>query len=314
MKSSGNILIESGLEKPVAELAAEAGLKGDVRLEELPCGGNNRVFRLYDSMHSYLLKWYFTHSNDPRNRLDAEFSFLVFAWENGVHRLPRPIACSRKNSLALYEFIGGKRISSHKVTRSQVEQAADFFYDLNIHKNSESASRIPSASEACFSLAEHMKLVEQRVSKLKSIESNDRTDNEALDFVINHLDPAMKTVHDQITTAAEQMQLDVDLTLEASDRCLSPSDFGFHNAIVTGDNNIHFIDFEYAGWDDPAKTICDFFCQLAISVPKKYFPYFLSKISRSSADPRFLNQRVTLLYPLHHKMVLHYPECFSPGR
>ena len=27
------------------------------------------------------------------------------------------------------------------------------------------------------------------------------------------------------------------------------------------DGRLWFIDFEYAGWDDPAKTVCDFFCQ-----------------------------------------------------
>ena len=42
------------------------------------------------------------------------------------------------------------------------------------------------------------------------------------------------------------------------DKCLSPSDFGFHNVIVEKDKILRFIDFEYAGWDDPAKMVSDF--------------------------------------------------------
>ena len=44
-------------------------------------------------------------------------------------------------------------------------------------------------------------------------------------------------------------------------RCLSPSDFGFHNALLRGRPGVPgardwvFLDFEYFGWDDPAKTV-----------------------------------------------------------
>ena len=41
---------------------------------------------------------------------------------------------------------------------------------------------------------------------------------------------------------------------------MSPSDFGFHN-VIKKDDFLYFIDFEYAGLDDPVKLICDFYCQ-----------------------------------------------------
>ena len=40
-------------------------------------------------------------------------------------------------------------------------------------------------------------------------------------------------------------------------RVLSPSDFGFHNALRRPDGTIVFVDFEYFGWDDPAKMMAD---------------------------------------------------------
>ena len=42
-------------------------------------------------------------------------------------------------------------------------------------------------------------------------------------------------------------------------RTLSPSDFGFHNALRTPAGTMVFLDFEYFGWDDPAKTGFGFF-------------------------------------------------------
>ena len=46
---------------------------------------------------------------------------------------------------------------------------------------------------------------------------------------------------------------------------ISPGDFGFHNMIKTENKNI-YIDFEFSGWDDPAKTILDFSLQPSSSI------------------------------------------------
>ena len=39
---------------------------------------------------------------------------------------------------------------------------------------------------------------------------------------------------------------------------LSPSDFGFHNAILEESDDLVFLDFEYFGLDDPVKLMADF--------------------------------------------------------
>jgi hypothetical protein len=44
---------------------------------------------------------------------------------------------------------------------------------------------------------------------------------------------------------------------EFPDLVLSPSDFGFHNALRMRRGGWCFLDFEYAGIDDPAKLLCD---------------------------------------------------------
>jgi hypothetical protein len=48
-----------------------------------------------------------------------------------------------------------------------------------------------------------------------------------------------------------------DGELTQQQRSLVPSDFGFHNALRDEKGRLTFIDFEYFGWDDPAKLTAD---------------------------------------------------------
>ena len=56
---------------------------------------------------------------------------------------------------------------------------------------------------------------------------------------------AMPGHHMQIARAAE---IDPTMTIDPAERCISPSDFGFHNALVDERGIVRFLDFEYSGW------------------------------------------------------------------
>jgi hypothetical protein len=83
------------------------------------------------------------------------------------------------------------------------------------------------------------------------------------------------------------------------DRCLSPSDFGFHNTIRATDGHLCFIDFEYAGWDDPAKLVADFFCQPELPVPPRFFEEFAQVIARQTSNPELHLSRFRFLLPVY---------------
>ncbi|MEI6503369.1 MAG: hypothetical protein WCP21_20340 [Armatimonadota bacterium] len=105
------------------------------------------------------------------------------------------------------------------------------------------------------------------------------THTEALTFVREDLLPlaagVLGTVHAQWG----------EVTLRDTDRRVSPSDFGFHNALREADGRLRFIDFEYAGWDDPAKVVCDFFCQPAAPVPVEHWDHFAAAVAEDLGDP-----------------------------
>ncbi len=55
----------------------------------------------------------------------------------------------------------------------------------------------------------------------------------------------------------------------------------------------------YAGWDDPAKMVCDFFCQPEIPVPLNYFSTFQDIVVKASKEGESLRERIFLLLPVY---------------
>ena len=280
------------LKKKVVVLIPNAA-KPDILLEPVACGGNNRVYRVDIEAKKYLLKSYFTHQNDLRDRLGNEYSFLEYACHSGVSAVPNPVGCDKHNSLAIYEFVYGDSFNSIAISEADVSRAADFFIDINRCRYSELGKKLNNASEACFSIQEHVDCVDRRIKRLLTLGGSTNIYKEVKAFVTDHLLPMWNNVRRDI----EQNNNALDEVIDDNQRCISPSDFGFHNAIKIDDGSIKFIDFEYAGWDDPAKMICDFFSQPAIPVEEVFFKSFTDKIS-AEFDHTIVT-RAELLMPLY---------------
>jgi hypothetical protein len=121
-------------------------------------------------------------------------------------------------------------------------------------------------------------------------------DEQAWSFVQEQLRPAWEQVRAQI---AGQTDAQTEPELIPAGRCLSPSDFGFHNALLAEDGNLRFIDFEYAGWDDPAKLVCDFFCQPELPVDLRYWDVFMASLCSQWSSTLGLPSRSRLLLPAY---------------
>lgn len=269
-----------------------AGVPADHRLVPITGGGNNRLFRVESAAAPVMLKAYFRHPEDPRDRLRAEFGFSSFAWDVGARALPRPLASDRDAGMAVYEFIAGRKLVPGEVTAGHVAAAVDFFRSVDGHRGDPRAAGLPEASEACFSIAAHVACVDDRMARLGSIDAGSPLGHEAIELVGRRLWPAWRHVRESVLAAAGST---VDERLPPADRCLSPSDFGFHNAILATDGRLRFLDFEYAGHDDPAKMICDFFCQPAIPVPGDFRHVLIEGVEDDEPRKAALGERVRIL-------------------
>ena len=267
-------------------------------IRRVPGGGNNRVFRLLCDSGPLLLKWYYRHPSDPRDRLGVEFGFLRFAWDRGLRHIPEPVAADRAAGLALHAWIEGRRLRSDELERGHLEQALDFIAQLNLHRGATDSQRLPPASEACFTPGEHLALVDQRVQKVCRIASKDPVHEEARAFAERRVAPAWAEIRAEAERALGLLGQGLDEPLPPAHRCLSPSDFGFHNALRVADGRLYFHDFEYAGWDDPAKLLCDFFCQPRVPVPLEGFAPAVEVVrDRLVLDDRFA-ARASALFPV----------------
>jgi Phosphotransferase enzyme family len=282
-----------------APLLACAGFAGTFDLCALSGGANNRVFRVQAQESRFLLKAYFRHPDDRRDRLGAEFSFLRFAWEHGIRSIPKALSCDAAAGLGLMEYLEGCPFGVGEVSDSAVQEALSFYRALNEHNNSRAAGLLPLVSEACFSLAEHVECVANRLRRLESVQPEAGVDAAAAAFIRNDLVPAWRDVDDSVRVSGRSARLSLDEPLARDSWRLSPSDFGFHNALRTGDGCTRFFDFEYAGWDDPARMVCDFFCQPAVPVPLDYFEGFAEGVSADSPDPETTRARIHLLLPVY---------------
>lgn len=245
----------------VAALLAPRVSIGSLKLAPIPGGSNNRVFRVDSDSGSFLVKWYFTAADDPRNRLQAEWQFADFAWRHGVRGLPEPVAYDEKRGIAVFEFLFGRRLAATDANREHVQAALDFLLEVNRHRDSPDARSLPNASESCFSIAEHLDCIRCRVEQLQAATAIEAISLAARDF-FHLLVKSTRQVEAAIRKQLTERQRSISGTLTQDERIISPSDFGFHNAFANPDGRLRFFDFEYSGWDDPAKLVCDFFLRL----------------------------------------------------
>lgn len=259
-------------------------------------GGNNRAFHIESGSQHYFAKWYFSAPDDPRDRVRAEWDFSSFAWQHGLRRLPEPIACNARQGLSVFEFITGRRLSPSEVNRNHVSQALMFLMELNRFRDANDGQQLPNASEACFSVAEHIQCVRKRVEKLQTSANLSSVSSNATHYISEQLVPAMDRAEVAIRERIESAGQSLSEELPRRFRIISPSDFGFHNVFVDTAGNLRFFDFEYAGWDDPAKTICDFFCQIAVPAPPDCWLEFAESVARISGTE--MVTRSQLLMPL----------------
>lgn len=282
-----------------AALTALLGLRSSENdlLDIVPfaASGNNRVFAVTAGERRYAVKVYFRHPADARDRLHAEYAFLTYAARAGIRCAPRPVACDARRGIGVYEYIEGHKLKAAEINSACIDQAAEFILRLN-HKSAQAAGReLPNASEACFSIAEHFAMVDGRIARLDGIGETESLDREAREFVTD-LGARWQQAKAEILRGAQSAGIDPAEAL--AERCISPSDFGFHNALATADRGICFIDFEYAGWDDPAKLAGDFFSHPAVPVDAVYFDRFIETAMRYSPHPDALAVRARLLFPV----------------
>lgn len=263
-------------------------------------GKNNRVYSInLKDGGKRILKEYFKDSEDPRDRLRTEYQALSFLWAHGIKTIPEPLGIDEKSNAALYSYVEGSAFVREKISKSDIDQAIDMIDALKELSLLPEALKIPPASEACFSIKALISVLESRLQKLLDLPLSQAPSENALRaFLKENFLPVLDEMLSWVRERAPRLAVSLEQEIEIEQRILSPSDFGFHNAVLTPDGKWIFQDFEYFGWDDPSKLICDFILHPAMSLAHELQCYFLSKVLGHFSNDEQLFKRIELQYPL----------------
>ena len=265
----------------------QSGVPEPLELVAVRSGRNSAVFKVSSGKNSWVLKHYFKHDADKRNRLRAEYQFLTFLNQTECQSVAKPISSDEDRQLALYSFLNGEKPSGIK--NWHIEQAAQFIVQLHHLRHHPNAQGLEDASDACFDLGQHIHIVDARFKQLDRVQPDCAASIAFLNWFKNVLQPTWLKIRWSIFNAQK------GLTIQKI--TLSPSDFGFHNTLQY-QGALSFIDFEYAGWDSMAKLTCDFICQPELPISEAHATQFLTKLALETNDLG-LKDQVNILLPLH---------------
>lgn len=275
-----------------AELQALASVLAGEALaapEPVRGGGNNRLYRVDGSTGPFALKHYPANPADARSRYEREFGGLRFLWNNGVRCIPQALGLDADAGVALYAWIDGVPIGDP--TDADIAELAAFARTLYAHRSAPGADQLPPAREAVLSLAELHAQLEMRIERLA-------------DPAQTHM--GLAALLRDIASEAGRRRDAGGSVLPRERQTLSPSDFGFHNAIRTP-RGLAFVDFEYFGWDDPVKLVSDVLWHPGMALGKEHRQKFFRYAAEVyGVDPDFMPrfERHAPLYGLRWALIV----------
>ena len=258
-------------------------------------GSNNRVFQLVGEGQRALLKFYAAPEAGRQDRLSQEYAAHEFLAGLGFGEVAQPIAADPKRHCAVYAWIDGTGISPDDVGEAEIDELADFFIRLQEVRQRNGASALGPASASCFSPAMVAEQVETRLCRLVAAVAAG-TDIAA--FIAGSLKPAATEAVAQLQAGCKAAGISFTDSLDPAARVLSPSDFGTHNALRRPGGRLAFVDFEYFGWDDPAKAIADVMLHPGMSLTEELGRRYRARVEQAlqASDP-MLPRRLEIFFP-----------------
>jgi aminoglycoside phosphotransferase (APT) family kinase protein len=247
-------------------------------VKELPAGGNNRLFCLTSNDSQALLAKFYVR--DDRPRLATEYGALSYLREHGFANVPRPVFCDEALFCAVYSFEPGEVKRADAYTRGEIEQLACFLADLHRLPRDTSKTAFGRTPVASFSLAEPIVWMTQILLAFKDFVTSPKSNDIVRKFA------RAVAVESVVTTLIERAISGLTPEhlahmLPESEWRLSPGDLGPQNILVDDVGHLRFVDFEYFGWDDPARSVMDFVCHDAtIGLPADLATLFVGEYTR----------------------------------
>jgi hypothetical protein len=223
----------------------------------------------------------------------AELSALRLMLDAGIATVPHAIAADREHDFLLLNWIDGAPVG--EPSAEDLDAASSFLDNVQALSFRPDTASMPEAAEACLSGAEIERQIRRRFEHLQQVGAQEPALQEFLD---DDVAPALQSLLEEAKGELAVAGLEFDRTLPLACRRLIPADFGFHNALRLADGSLIFLDFEYFGWDDPAKLTADFLLHPGMALPLILKERFRSAALRRYGEDAAFAARLSALTPL----------------
>ena len=260
------------------------------QIKTVKSGKNSKIYKINTDKKKIILKSYY---GEKKLRIRKEFQFYKYLNQTNIDNVVTPIAFDFKNNLVALPYIVGNKI--YKVQNKHIIQLSNFINKIN-RKNIYSR-KIGLAVEGINNRKNHITICQNRINKLKLVDKKSVIKKELYLFLREKIIPTFKILKNKIND--KKILYQSKYKLYKKDMIISPSDFGFHN-VIESKKKIFFFDFEYGGYDDPVKLICDFYCQPNQKVSIKQKEKFKKMIIKKYKNYKQLDYLISELLPIHH--------------
>ncbi|MHB1514596.1 MAG: phosphotransferase [Acidiferrobacteraceae bacterium] len=257
-------------------------------------GRNSRVYRVRSESGDVAAKFYFRPTADGRDRLSIEYSALNFLWQQNIRCIPEPLIADPALQVAVYSFVDGSAIDASAVSCDDVDRLVGFARQLKQVAAGPESQMIGLAAEACCSVSGVVNSISERYRRLIALGASGPSYDALRLFLREEFEPALANIDE----LARRQGSTYDAELSKERRTLSPSDFGFHNALRSAKGGLIFLDFEYFGWDDPAKMLADVLLHPRMCLTGGLRIYMAQLFRAVFGQEREWCRRVATLYPL----------------
>lgn len=267
---------------------SELGFKKIQYIRVIKDGINSCVFKFKANGRNLVAKSY---KHKKKLRIKREKLFYKYLKKVNNKNVLNPILFSINKNLSVYPYIAGSKVK--KINIDQIQVLSNFINQIN---NQKISNTLPLAIDGIKDRNYHLKLCENKINDLKAVKIDSLVKKDFSNFLNKKIIPKFEEIKTNFNLNKSSFLSKMKLTKK--EMIVSPSDFGFHN-IIKKKNKLFFIDFEYAGLDDPVKLLCDFYCQpdQSINIQKKKL--FLENLKLKNYSISKLSLYTDFFLPFH---------------
>tara|TARA_A100001015_G_scaffold283331_1_gene348544 strand:- start:2483 stop:3469 length:987 start_codon:yes stop_codon:yes gene_type:complete len=259
------------------------------RISIIKSGKNNKIYKINVDKKIVILKSYF---GEKKLRIKKELQFYRYLNQQKIKNVVTPIAFELNKNFLILPYIDGNKI--RKIEDKHIIKISNFINKINKKKN---FKKLDLAVEGIKNRKKYISICYNRIKKLKLVSKRSVINKKLQYFLNQEIIPTFKILKKKLN---EKNILDkVDYKLYKKDMIISPSDFGFHN-VIESNKKLIFFDFEYSGYDDPVKLVCDFYCQPNKKISLEQKEKFKNSIIKKFKNYEKIDYLISQLLPLHY--------------